>query len=1223
MTPAGSIAYFTYIGGAQSDQAYAIAIDPAGNAYVGGTTYSADFPVTPNAFQTKFGGDSDGFLAVVNPSGSNLDYSSFLGGAGQESVKGIVVDAAGAVYAAGITSSRNFPTTPGAFKTTKPDASYTQNYNVGFAAKFIGATPAWKASYSTYLGGDWMDGLIVNGLAVNAAGQAIVTGTVYQRWFPLTPDALKPAPSGDLTANDSDLFLTKFSEAGDLLVYSTRLGGTGSEFGGYVALDSSGAAYVTGNSWSADYPATPGAYQTANPPGSTSPYPIVLSKIDLTSSVACVPQLRPYSMIAPASGATLTVQMTMPVGCPWEVYPMTGGIKVSGAQTGMGTGAAVDLTLIVDPNDSTIYPRTLHVGINVALITVDQPARSCSEPVFSPASLSFDSAGGSQTVSVSMPTECSWTAMPNAPWISVTGPGSSGSVTRTITIKAPPNAFGTRSGAIAIASRSLPVTQTGGTCTGTAAASPSTFTASGGSGSVQITTTSTCAWNAFSTVSWIQVNYASSSGRGSGAAAFSVAQNPGSVARTGGLLIGDKTVSITQSAGPSGNPLSYSATLYAGAADAISRGDGGPATSARLQLSYGLAVPGSTLYLADADTDNRIRAVTSDGVINTVAGGGNVDGEGIVPTTAFLSNSFAVTFDSARGILYFGDGYRVRRVSGASNVLTTVAGAYNPGTPADDQAALSPQFFMITGLAVDSAGSLYVADSGNSRVRKVTGGTITTVAGGGSSFADGGSPTATSVKPGGIALDSAGALYIWDCQNLRIRKVVNGVITSIAGGGSGTGDGVPATSVSLACSAIAAITVDPAGAVYFSDGSRVRKVGADGLIHTIGPLSQTSTVRGLAADSAGNVFASYDFSHIWRLTPDPTFCAYSASTVPVQPAAGGAFSISVTTGTGCGWQASLSASAPWVTLSGTQGSGNGTVSVTLAPNTGVGRTTIFIVGGQAVTITQAGVPRIGSDFNGDGAPDLVWQNEATRQVTVNYYGGAGGASYQGYNWLYTSAAPGWRVVAVADFNSDGAPDLVWQNEATGQASVHYYGGSGGAVDGGWSWLYTGNAAGWKIVAAADFNGDGVPDLVWQNEATRQVVVHYYGGSGGALDQGWAWLYGASAPGWRVVAAADFNADGIPDLVWQGEATRQVSVHYYGGSGGAVDQGWNWLNTAGAPGWKVAAASDFNGDGVPDLVWMNDTTRQVTVHYYGGTGGAVYQGWNWLNSSGAPGWTIAP
>jgi FG-GAP-like repeat/FG-GAP repeat len=187
--------------------------------------------------------------------------------------------------------------------------------------------------------------------------------------------------------------------------------------------------------------------------------------------------------------------------------------------------------------------------------------------------------------------------------------------------------------------------------------------------------------------------------------------------------------------------------------------------------------------------------------------------------------------------------------------------------------------------------------------------------------------------------------------------------------------------------------------------------------------------------------------------------------------------------------------------------------------------------------------------------------------------------------------------------------------------VHYYGGASGATDQGWTWLSTGDNAGWRVVAAADFNGDGIPDLVWQNDATRQVTVHYYVRSfSGYSEFSWSWLNAGNNAGWRVAAAADFNGDGVPDLVWQNDATRQVTVHYYGGASGASDQGWNWLNTGINTGWRVMAAADFNGDGVPDLVWQNEATRQVTVNYYAGSGGAVYQGWNWLFAS-APGWSL--
>jgi exo-beta-1,3-glucanase (GH17 family) len=272
------------------------------------------------------------------------------------------------------------------------------------------------------------------------------------------------------------------------------------------------------------------------------------------------------------------------------------------------------------------------------------------------------------------------------------------------------------------------------------------------------------------------------------------------------------------------------------------------------------------------------------------------------------------------------------------------------------------------------------------------------------------------------------------------------------------------------------------------------------------------------------------------------------------------------------------------------------------------------------TIIIANIP---GDFNGYGVPDLVWQDDSTTQVTVHYYGGLGGAVLQGWNWLNLNGAPGWHVVAIADFNRDGHPDLVWQNDSTRQVVLHYYGGPGGATYLGWNWLNQTGAAGWHVAGAADFNGDGYPDLVWQNDTTRAVTVHYYGGNGGATFQSWNWLNQASVAGWSVVAIADFNRDGVPDLVWQNDATSSTVVHYYGGSGGATLQGWDWLNQAGAVGWHVKVAADFNGDGHPDLVWQNDATRQVTVHYYSGAGGAVDQSWNWLQHDPAVGWSVAP
>ena len=253
------------------------------------------------------------------------------------------------------------------------------------------------------------------------------------------------------------------------------------------------------------------------------------------------------------------------------------------------------------------------------------------------------------------------------------------------------------------------------------------------------------------------------------------------------------------------------------------------------------------------------------------------------------------------------------------------------------------------------------------------------------------------------------------------------------------------------------------------------------------------------------------------------------------------------------------------------------------------------------------------------SPALLWWNSATSQVKKWLFGGAQGNVYNGSVWLNQTSVPGWAVVAWADFNGDGVPDLVWQNQVTRQVSVAYMSASGSVI--GANWFSQAGQPGWSVVAVADSNRDGVPDLIWQNDTTRQVKVWYMGGPQGNVNIGWTWLYQTGVPGWKIVAAADLNHDGVPDLIWMNDTTRQASVGYMGGSQGDVVIGSNWINQFGMAGWKVVAAADLNGDGTVDLIWQNDTTAQVFVWYLGGSAGNVIMGSNWLDTTGTPGWNL--
>lgn len=252
---------------------------------------------------------------------------------------------------------------------------------------------------------------------------------------------------------------------------------------------------------------------------------------------------------------------------------------------------------------------------------------------------------------------------------------------------------------------------------------------------------------------------------------------------------------------------------------------------------------------------------------------------------------------------------------------------------------------------------------------------------------------------------------------------------------------------------------------------------------------------------------------------------------------------------------------------------------------------------------------------------LVWQSDATRQVSVWRMSGAGGNSFLSDAWLAANGAQGWSIVSYADLNADGNRDLIWQNDVTRQVVIWYLGGAGGTTFLSDAWLASNGAPGWKIVALADFNGDGKKDLVWQNDSTRQVSVWYLGGSAGNTFLGDAWLAPNGAPGWRVAGAADFNGDNKPDLVWQNDMTRQVSLWYMGGAGGSTRLGDAWLAANGPAGWKVVGVAPFGtSDTKPDLVWQSDSTRQVSIWYMGGAGGTTFLGDAWLASSGPSGWT---
>ncbi len=250
LNPTGSsLIYCTYLGGIYRDVGHAIAIDSAGDAYFTGDTYSPDFPVTPSAFDTTFAGISNVFVAELNPTGSSLIYSTYLGGNGGAGGWSIAVDPAGDVYVTG-GASADFPVTPGAFDTT---------YDGGLEA-FVTKLDHTGSSliYSTYLGGGGEIREI--SVAIDPAGYAYVTGATNSPNFPVTPGAFDTSYSA--FGGSPNAFVAKLDPTGSSLIYSTYLGGSVADEGLSIAIDSAGDAYVTGETASTDFPGTPSSFDT-------------------------------------------------------------------------------------------------------------------------------------------------------------------------------------------------------------------------------------------------------------------------------------------------------------------------------------------------------------------------------------------------------------------------------------------------------------------------------------------------------------------------------------------------------------------------------------------------------------------------------------------------------------------------------------------------------------------------------------------------------------------------------------------------------------------------------------------------------------------------------------------------------------------------------------------------------------------------------------------------
>jgi len=664
-------------------------------------------------------------------------------------------------------------------------------------------------------------------------------------------------------------------------------------------------------------------------------------------------------------------------------------------------------------------------------------------------------------------------------------------------------------------------------------------------------------------------------------------------------------------------------TTLAGRVGSMGSADG-PGSNARFRQPTGVAVDAAgNTYVTDYE-NSTIRKITAAGVVTTFAGSvGSLDYVDGTGSSARFYLPVGIAVDNSGNLFVTEAGNSVIRKITAAGVVTTFAGSPGNYGSADGTGAAAQFSFLCMGVAADGSGNVYVADTYNHTIRKITSaGVVTTFAGaaGISGTVDGPAATARFAYPAGVAVDSAGNVYVTDGNNYTIRKITAaGIVSTLAGsaGSYGSADGLGSTARFTNPTSLA---LDSTGNVYVTDKSNqtIRKITPSGRVTTLGGMA-----GGLVGAADGTADAAR-FNEPWGIAVDTLGNLYIADSA----------SNTIRKGT-------------LATLASADFNADGQTDI-LWQNTETGQRQIWFMNGATATdaaslgtIDPGWSIAAAADFNGDRQADIVWQNTTTGERLLWFMHGATVTDTASLGTI----DPAWSIAAAADFNADGKPDILWQNSTTGQRQIWFMNGatatnavSLGTIDPAWS-----------IAAAADFNGDGHPDILWQNSTTGQRQIWFMNGATATN----AASLGIVDPAWSIAAAADFNADGKPDILWQNTETGQRQIWFMNGttaidaaSLGTIDPAWSiagpptnhvpsptpdfnadrhadilWQNTTtgerllwfmhGAtaidaaslgtidPIWSIAAAADFNGDRQADIVWQNATTGERLLWFMHG------------------------
>ena len=572
-------------------------------------------------------------------------------------------------------------------------------------------------------------------------------------------------------------------------------------------------------------------------------------------------------------------------------------------------------------------------------------------------------------------------------------------------------------------------------------------------------------------------------------------------------------------------------TTLAGTAGSVGSVDG-TGSAARFKSPRGVAADGGgNVYVADT-LNHIIRKITAAGVVTTLAGTagstGATDGTG---SAARFYSPYGIALDNA-GNVYVADrnNYAIRKITPAGVVTTLAGGSGGIGTA--DGTGAAAQFNFPGSLAVDGMGNVFVADTNSSDIRRITpAGVVTTFASVPFGFGatDGTGSAARFNMPAGVAADETGNVYVADTDNGTIRKISPaGVVTTLAGAqyiyGSTDGTGPAAR-----FNGPTGLAVDSMGNLYVADtvNNTIRK----GVLVEVAPVITTQPV-----DQTGMAGNSATFSITASGVPAPTY-QWQKNSMNIAGATGSSYTIaSVLAGDAGSYRVVAtnpagSATSNPVTLTVLASvagdfSRDGQADI-LWENTGSGDHGLWAMNGTSPA-AWINLPTIAlnwrivgtGDFNSDGQTDILWENVGSGDRGLWIMNGTTPAA-----WInLPSIALDWRIVGAGDFNGDGMTDILWENVGSGDRGLWIMNGT---VPVAWINLPS-IALDWRIVGTGDFNSDGMTDILWENVGSGDRGLWIMDGTVPA-----AWINLPSiALDWRIAGTGDYNGDGQTDIIWE-------------------------------------------------------------------------------------------